>query len=157
MPIRLTAARSARDQGAIAQILAQIENLTGAASGAAVTLQAIETAGPRLIGSFRVPEALQFGTTLFGGYAHSATAGLLQELYPDVDFEFRVLPGQRGVDVTVPQEFANDVGYQFGEIKPLTPSGEATFMRQLQRWGLDPEKVQPITYDANGNVYYGFH
>ena len=42
-----------------------------------------------------------------------------------------------------------------GEIKPLTSSGVATFNRQVQRWRLGP--VQPIAYDAAGNVYYGFY
>jgi len=75
-------------------------------------------------------------------------------LYPDALFDFRVLPGQRGIDVTVLDDPTAEVGYQFGEIKPLTASGEAAFNRQLQQWGVGP--VQPITYDAAGNVYYGF-
>jgi len=101
-----------------------------------------------------VPEGLTFGTTTFGNYAHTATVELLQELYPNVPFEFRALPGQTGPDVTVPERLVGEVGYRFGEIKPLTSSGEATFNGQVQRWGLGP--VQPITYDAAGNVYYGF-
>jgi hypothetical protein len=118
-------------------------------------MSAAESVGPRLIGSFEVPTGLKFGTTDFGNYAHQAVTDVLQELHPNVPFEFRVLPGQRGVDVTVPREFADVVGYLYGEIKPLTSSGEATFNRQVQRWGLD--SVQPITYDAAGNMFYGFH
>jgi hypothetical protein len=75
-------------------------------------------------------------------------------LYPDVQFRFDVLPGQRGIDVTVLRDPSGSVGYQFGEIKPLTASGESVFNRQLQQWGVGP--VQSITYDAAGNVYYGF-
>jgi hypothetical protein len=56
--------------------------------------------------------------------------------------------------VKVLNDPAVEVGYQFGEIKPLTRSGESTFNQQLQRWGVGP--VQAITYDAAGNVYYGF-
>jgi len=111
-------------------------------------------AGPPQIGSFPVPESLTFGTTLFGNYAHQEIADLLPDLYPGVPFELRVLPGQRGIDVTVPDKFVSQVGFVFGEIKPLTPSGEAAFNRQLEQWGVGP--VQAITYDAAGNVYYGF-
>jgi hypothetical protein len=60
-----------------------------------------------------------------------------------------------GIDVEVSDDDSvARVGYQFGEIKPRTPSGEARFNRQLQEWGVGP--VQAITYDAAGNVYYGF-
>ncbi len=59
-----------------------------------------------------------------------------------------MLPGQQGIDVTILDDFVSIVGYQYGEIKPLTPSGEAAFNRQLERWGIGP--VQPITYDAAG-------
>ena len=111
-------------------------------------------AGPPQIGAFIPPDSLTYGTTLFGNYAHEKVADLLKELYPGVTFDFRVLPSQRGIDVEVPDDFVGQVGYQFGEIKPRTPSGEARFNRQLQEWGVGP--VQAITYDATGNVYYGF-
>jgi hypothetical protein len=111
-------------------------------------------AGPPQIGSFTSPDNLTYGTTLFGNYAHAKIADFLRRLYPDVQFRFDVLPGQRGVDVTVLSDPFGRVGYQFGEIKPLTASGESAFNRQLQQWGVAP--VQSITYDAAGNVYYGF-
>jgi len=77
-------------------------------------------------------------------------------MHPNVDFDFRVLPGQRGVDVTVlDAEGISQVGFEFGEIKPLTASGERTMLRQIPKWGLKPVQVQPITYDAQGNIYYG--
>lgn len=111
----------------------------------------------QLIGSFEVPEGLTFGTTTFGNYAHVETANLLQSLYPEVNFAFRVLPGQTGVDVEVlGQESIDAVGFQYGEIKPLTASGEVRFNQQILRWDL-PAPVQPITYDAAGNVFLGFH
>lgn len=111
-------------------------------------------AGPPQIGSFTVPENLTFGTTPFGSYAHQQIPDLLRSLYPDATFVFRVLPGQQGIDVTVIKDPGSQVGYLFGEIKPLTSSGEAAFNRQLLQWGVGP--VQSITYDAAGNVYYGF-
>ena len=101
------------------------------------------------------PDNLTHGTTLYGSYAHGQIGDLLEELYPGVKFILRVRPGQRGIDVQVPDESVGEVGYKFGEIKPRTFSGEAAFNRQLQQWGAGP--VQSITYDAAGNVYYGFH
>jgi hypothetical protein len=78
-------------------------------------------------------------------------------MHPDVDFEFNVLPGQRGIDVRIRKpEAAARVGFGHAEIKPLTASGERSMLRQIASWGLTPEQVQPITYDAYGNVYYGF-
>ena len=48
------------------------------------------------------------------------------------------------------------VGYPLAEIKPLSPSGERRLIKQIENWGFDPKQVQAITYDANGNLYYGF-
>jgi hypothetical protein len=48
------------------------------------------------------------------------------------------------------------VGFDHAEIKSLTASGERRMLRQIAEWGLTPKQVQPITYDAYGNVYYGF-
>jgi hypothetical protein len=123
----------------------------GTSAAAAVDTQG---AGPPQIGSFSPPENLTFGTTLFGNYAHEQTAAVLRSLYPDVSFRFMVLPGQQGIDVTVLADPYGQVGYQYGEIKPLTASGESAFNRKLEQWGVGP--VQAITYDADGNVYYGF-
>lgn len=114
-----------------------------------------QDAGPRQIGSFTPPDNLTYGTTLFGNYAHEQIANFLKRLYPEVVFGFRVLPGQRGIDVEVLDDPTGEVGYRYGEIKPLTRSGESIFNRQLQEWGVGP--VQAITYDAAGNIYYGFH
>ena len=110
--------------------------------------------GPPQIGAFIPPDNVTYGTTLFGNYAHEKIADILGRLYPAATFKFRVLPGQRGIDVTVLNDPDGKVGYQFGEIKPLTASGESAFNRKLQQWGVGP--VQPITYDAAGNVYHGF-
>jgi hypothetical protein len=129
------------------------ERSSSGASEAAAAAEA-QGASPRQIGSFLVPENLTYGTTLYGIYAHGQIGDLLGELYPGVPFILRVRWGQTGIDVEVPDKFVGRVGFKFGEIKPLTSSGEATFNRQLQEWGVGP--VQAITYDAAGNVYYGF-
>jgi hypothetical protein len=50
----------------------------------------------------------------------------------------------------------NQVGFQFGEIKPLSASGQRSFNRQVGNWNL-PGAVQAITYDGLGNVYLGFN
>jgi len=123
-------------------------------------IEAASTAGPELIGSFDVPQGMTFGTTTFGNYAHEQTATLLENNFPDVadagGFAFRILPGQTGVDVTVGGDFVNQVGFQFGEIKPLSASGQRSFNRQVGNWNL-PGAVQAITYDGLGNVYLGFN
>jgi hypothetical protein len=109
---------------------------------------------PPKIGSFPVPDGLTYGTTPFGNYAHAQAARVLNNMYPDVNFIFRVGPGQRGVDVEVPDNSISVVGDQYLEIKPLTPSGERSFNEQVERWGIGP--VQSLTYDSAGNLYYGF-
>jgi hypothetical protein len=112
-----------------------------------------------LLGTIDVSGDLTFGTASFGNKAHEATAALLEKLYPEVaqegGFTIRVLPGQTGVDVTVGEDFVDQVGFQYAEIKPLSASGERRFNQQVLNWNL-PENVQAITYDANGNVFLGF-
>jgi hypothetical protein len=113
--------------------------------------------GPRLIGSFPVPKDLPPRTTTFGDYAHDEIAKFLQGRYPKVEFVLRVGRGQQEVDVEViGQRSINTVGFRYAEIKPLTDSGRARFYRQVFNWDLS-EPVQPITYDADGNVFMGFH
>ncbi len=58
---------------------------SSAASSEAAAASA-QGAGPPQIGAFSVPESLTFGTTLFGNYAHTETANLLQQLYPEASF-----------------------------------------------------------------------
>lgn len=110
---------------------------------------------PPKIGSFPVPDNLTYGTTLYGNYAHQQIADLIQDMYPDIKFIFRVRPGQRGIDVEVRNDDAvPNIGHKFMKIKPLTPSGLRSFNEQLERWGVGP--VQALTYDSAGNLYYGF-
>ena len=66
----------------------------GLGGGAAELGAEAGIAGPRFLGSFPVPKDLKFGTTKFGDYAHEAIVKLLQRLYPDANFIFRVGRGQ---------------------------------------------------------------
>jgi len=62
----------------------------------------------------------------------------------------------RGVDVQVPSPKIEDVGFEFAEIKPLSRRGRSRFNNQvLNVWDLEG-RAQPITYDRNGNIFYGF-
>jgi hypothetical protein len=112
--------------------------------------------GPRLIGTFEPPANMNFGTTDFGKYAHEKAADILKSMHPNVPFIFRTKPFETGVDVTVPNKYITHVGFAHGEIKPLTDSGKRTMLGQVLKWGLDRKKVRAITYDAQGNVFYGF-
>ena len=81
----------------------------------------------------------------------------LQKLHPDVDFVLRVRPSQQGIDVSVREaEDIAKLGFAHAEIKPRSASGEKKMRQQVWKWEYDPSTVQAITYDANGNVYFGF-
>jgi hypothetical protein len=136
--------------------IARGKDITEQVLGGGAAEVSASLAEPQIIGSFPVPKDLKFGTTPFGDYAHRAVGDLLRELYPEAKFILRVGRGQTEVDVQVRQESINTVGFRYGEIKPLSASGKSRFNRQVLDWDL-PEPVQPITYDAAGNVFLGFH
>jgi len=103
----------------------------------------------------------KFGSGNFGNAMHQIIAQNYQARFPDVRFDFNVNPGQRGVDIIVPDEDVDAVGFKYGEIKPDTTSGQNTLNGQIQNWqnnGTIPpgSTVQPITYDPYGNVGLGF-
>jgi hypothetical protein len=109
--------------------------------------------GPNLLGTVEPPADLTPGTAPFGNAMHARIAQWLGERYPGVQFRFSILPGQTGVDVAVPKDYIDQVGFRYAEIKPRSASGLATFQRQIASWGFQPDEVQPITYD---NIYDGF-
>ena len=80
----------------------------------------------------------------------------MKKLYPRVQFVLRVAPGQQGIDVSVPKDDIARLGFAHAEIKPLSESGERKMRQQVWKWGYKPSTVRAITYDANGNVYFGF-
>ena len=112
--------------------------------------------GPNLLGTVEPPADLTPGTAPFGNAMHARIAQWLGERYPGVKFILRIGPGQTGVDVEVPEENVARIGFQYAEIKPRSASGLATFQRQIASWGFQPDEVQPITYDQNGNINDGF-
>jgi len=93
---------------------------------------------------------------LFGQDAHQQIGQLLQDaLGTDVKLILRTAPGQTGIDVEALLEDADQVGFQYGEIKHMSASGYSDFDAQMARWKL-PAPVQAIVYDRQGNIYYGF-
>ncbi len=108
------------------------------------------------IGRVQAGSTERFGTTEFGNAVHQRIADWLQAEYPGVQFEFRVRPGQTGMDVSVKgvAPGSTSPSWTQADIKPLTVSGERSFNAQVNRWNAGP--VQAITYDAQGNIYLGF-
>ena len=109
------------------------------------------------IGKFEFPEYLVPGTKDHGDYAHDRIGSLLQEAAGrSVTLTLNTAPNTRGVDVEVLEEDIEDVGFEYAEIKPLSRTGRSRFNNQvLNIWNLEG-RVQPITYDKNGNIFYGF-
>jgi hypothetical protein len=116
----------------------------------------VAESGPKRIGSFTPRADLKYGGTDFGNHAHRETGSMLQELYRDAHLILRVKPGEKGIDVSVPETHIASLGFAHAEIKPLSASGEKRLRQQILKWEYDPSTVQAITYDANGNVYFGF-
>ena len=115
----------------------------------------------KFIGKYTPSAELRFGTTTFGQEAHRAAADILtQELIrsgvPAEAIVDRTLPGARGIDLSVPPDFASRMGFEHLEIKPNTASGMRSFARGMDRWGYDPSTVRIVTYDAFGNLRWGF-
>lgn len=109
------------------------------------------------IGKFEFPDHLIPGTKDHGDYAHDRIGNLLQEASgSNANLVLRTAPNTPGVDVEVPRPDIDDVGFEYAEIKPLSRAGRSRFNHQvLNVWDLEGQ-VQAITYDKDGNIYYGF-
>jgi hypothetical protein len=108
------------------------------------------------IGKFEIPDNLIPGTKAYGDYVHDQIGKLIQREVPDVKLILKTAPNANGVDITVPDDAVLRLGFRYGEIKPLSPTGYSTFNDQvLNVWDLEGQ-VQAITYDYKGNIYYGF-
>jgi hypothetical protein len=113
----------------------------------------------RGLGRISVSPDLKYGTTLFGREAHVQAGTLLQarlEAQGITGVVNRTGPGLRGVDMSVPRAFEQQLGFRHIEIKPNTASGLKTFNTQVRNWGYDPATVRAVTYDAQGNLRWGF-
>jgi hypothetical protein len=106
------------------------------------------------IGRVTPKSGAKFGTTDFGN-EHELIADWFEQQNPGVDFEFRIRPGQTGIDITVPKAQWRQVGFRYADIKPRTISGFNSFNEQVGNWGYRAS-IRAISYDANGNFYHGF-
>jgi hypothetical protein len=59
----------------------------------------------------------------------------LKKLYRGVQFVLRVVPGQQGINVSVPESHIAQLGFAHAEIKPLSESGERRMRQQVWKWG----------------------
>jgi hypothetical protein len=109
------------------------------------------------IGKYEIPEDLVPGTKAFGDHVHDQVGTLLQDAVgPNVELTLNTAPGVNGVDIEVPEASVFRVGFRRAEIKPMSSSGLSRFKNQvLNVWDLEGQ-VLPITYDYDGNIYYGF-
>lgn len=107
------------------------------------------------IGKIEIPENLAPGTDL-GNYMHDRIGKLFQGIVPDVKLILNTDPGVAGPDMRVPENAISRLGFEYAEIKPLSRTGLSRFKNQvLNVWDLEGQ-VLPITYDYDGNIYYGF-
>lgn len=109
----------------------------------------------RPIGRVAPPEGLTPGSFAFGNEMHARIAEWLQTRFPKTEFVFRIQPGQTGVDVSY-RGFGPNPGFNEAEIKPRTPSGMGTFLKQADRWRLSPDDTVAITYERSGEIFYGW-
>jgi hypothetical protein len=107
------------------------------------------------VGRYKIPETAAPGTTTYGDLVGKQIGDLFQSRQPNVPMTLRTSPGMRGVDIEVAEPYVDALGARYLEIKPLTDSGFRTFRVQIVRWKLT-EPVLPVTYDYEGNIYYGF-
>jgi RHS repeat-associated protein len=116
--------------------------------------------GPLRIGSVAPPENVAPGTTTFGNKMHEKIGTFLQGRFGGLEGNqkiiYRLGPGQRGVDIEVPENRVRQFGFRLSDIKPQSPSGVVSLERQLSRWGYAPGEVVPLTYRASGDIYIGF-
>jgi hypothetical protein len=68
----------------------------------------------------------------------------------------RTTPGITGVDISIDPIYAQKLGFEHIEIKPNTTSGLRTLNQQITNWGYNPSSVRSVTYDAQGNIKWGF-
>ena len=102
-----------------------------------------------------IPKDVLPGTTTYGDIVGEQIGKLVQDRLPHIPMILRTKPGMHGVDIELPELEAPQLGARYSEIKPLSVSGYYRFRAQTARWKLS-EPVLAITYDNQGNIYYGF-
>ena len=107
------------------------------------------------IGRYVIPTNVTPGTTRYGDLVGDQIGKLFQNASPGVNVILRTAPGMKGVDIEIPLDYVPRIGFRFAEIKPTTNYGIASYSAQVARWKL-PAPVQAISYDYEGNIYYGF-
>jgi len=107
------------------------------------------------VGRYAIPADVVPGTTTYGNLVGGQIGKLFQDSFPDVQMTLRTSPGMKGVDIEIPFDNAKYTGFQYAEIKPVTDYGLTSFNAQIKGWKL-PAPVQVISYDYQGNIYYGF-
>ena len=107
------------------------------------------------VGRYKIPENAVPGTTTYGDLVHEQIGALVKARLPNARIILRTSPGIRGVDIELPEMEVPELGARYTEIKPLTDSGFKRFRADIARWKLT-EPVLPLTYDYDGNIYYGF-
>ncbi|HEX4157604.1 MAG TPA: hypothetical protein VHY79_03950 [Rhizomicrobium sp.] len=106
------------------------------------------------VGRYVIPKNVNPGWD-YGNLVHEQIGTLYQNTFPDVKMILRTSKGLNDVDIEIPDENVPSVGFRYAEIKPLSNSGFSRFKGQVARWK-KPAPVLAITYDYDGNIYYGF-
>jgi hypothetical protein len=102
-----------------------------------------------------MPDNSVSGTGSFSDLVRRQISELVQRTEPGVPFKLKVSSAEDGVDIETPIEFVPKVGFRYAVILPRTKAAYSSFAEDLRRWNL-PAPVLAITYDREGNIYYGF-
>jgi YD repeat-containing protein len=116
--------------------------------------------GTRL-GEFKFPDGGIPGPAPRGQFAHAEISKMLTRMLGNQgvgsrDIVDRTAPGISGIDMSLSEIAARQLGLDHIEIKPDTISSRRTFNTQMNNWGYDPARVLVVTYDASGRVRIGF-
>ena len=139
---------------ASAETTASADSLGETSSSTATSSAGASQVANTPIGQVDVPSDLVPGTTTFGQAMHEEIGDWLKQQYPDTEFILNTGSGQTGVDVTF--RGGDPTGWDYLEIKPQTSSGLQSFNNQLNKWGLSSDNTVALTYDYNGNLYWGW-